>query len=181
MSNLTSYIVFWMVFFVLLGAFWYVIDRRYGVKSYRIWFNLTHKDPLSDDIEAGFIYNRKTRHKVMMATLVSTVQTAMALFSIESINLLVELILWIVEVPMTMVGFLIGPWAYKLWQGRGEVFDALDEINAKGEAKAAEEKAVEEVVEADPEPEPADEPEVVEKPDDPDDPRDMMRRYTDKH
>ena len=131
MSNLTSYIVFWMVMFVLLGTFWYIVDRRYGVKWYRRWHNLTNEKSLPDDVEVGFIFNRKSRHKALMAGILSTVQTVLALFSIESINLLVELILWIVEVPMTMLGFMIGPWGYKLWLGRGEVFDALDEINAK--------------------------------------------------
>ena len=186
MSSLTSYITFWMIFFVLLGAFWYVIDRRFGVKWYRVWFNLTHKDPLPSDVEAGFIYNRKTRNKVMMATLLSTLQTVAALFSLETINLLVELILWIVEVPMTMVEFLIGPWAYRLWRGRNEMYDALDEINAKSEKTASADVVSEpkkEVVESE---EPAEKPEEKEttepaKDDDSDDPRDMMRRYTDKH
>lgn len=163
--------------FVLLGTFWYIVDRRFGVKWYRRWHNLTNKNPLPTDVEVGFIYNRKSRHKALMAGVLSTVQTVLALFSMESINLLVELILWIVEVPMTMLGFLIGPWGYKLWLGRGEMFDALDEINAKSQPE--DEKAEEPVEEKAPEPEPEPEPEPKDDPED-DDPRDMMSRYTDK-
>lgn len=175
MSGLTSYIVFWMVLFVLLGAFWYIIDRRFGVKWYRFWYKLTNKDPLPDDVEVGFIFNRKSRHKALMATGLSTIQTVAALYSIETINLLVELILWIVEVPMTMLGFLVGPWAYKLWKGRDDVFDALDEINAKdikGKPLPEEDPTAVKSPEAREEAKP--------DPDDPEDPRDMMRKYTDK-
>lgn len=203
MSQLTSYIAFWIILFILLGAFWYVMDRRFGVKWYRRWFNLTHRDPLPAGVEAGFIYNRKSRHKAVMATLLSTVQTVAALFTLESINLLVELILWIVEVPMTMLGFMIGPWAYRLWKGRDEVFDKLDEFHVKtrleekdekSEAKAEKPKTepesprvsepAEPVQEKQPEekPEPpSPEPKKDDDDDGPDDPRDMLRRYTDKH
>ena len=177
MSGLTSYITFWMVLFVLLGAFWYIIDRRFGVKWYRFWYNLTNKVPLADDVEVGFIFNRKSRHKVLMATGLSTIQTVAALYSIESINLLVELILWIVEVPMTMFGFLIGPWAYKLWKGRGDVFDALDEINAK-DTKGK--PLPEEDLTAKPETASAEEESVEKDSDEPENARDMMRKYTDK-
>jgi hypothetical protein len=166
-----------MVLFVLLGAFWYVIDRRFGVKWYRLWHNLTNKKPLPAEVEVGFIFNRKSRHKALMATLLSTVQTVAALYSIETINLLVELILWIVEVPMTMLGFMIGPWAYKLWKGRDDVFDALDEINAKDTKGKPLPEDVPETIEAE---EVIEEKEEEKDNDEPEDPRDMMRRYTDK-
>ena len=178
MSTLTSYIVFWMVLFVLLGAFWYIIDRRFGVKWYRFWYKLTNKDPLPDDVEVGFIFNRKSRHKALMATGLSTIQTVAALYSIESINLLVELILWIVEVPMTMLGFMIGPWAYKLWRGRGDVFDALDEINAKDKKGNPLPESEPDTATASPKTE--DESGAGSDSDEPEDPRDMMRKYTDK-
>lgn len=184
MSNLTSYIIFWMVLFVLLGTFWYIVDRRYGVKWYRFWYKLTNKDPLPDDVEVGFIFNRKSRHKAIMAGMLSTIQTVAALATIDQINLLVELILWIVEVPMTMIGFMLGPWTYKLWRGRDEVFEALDEINSKdriGKPLPSEEstktppREVVEEIKAEKEPEPK------EDADEDDDPRDMMSRYTDRH
>lgn len=167
-----------MVLFVLLGAFWYIMDRRFGVKWYRFWYKLTNKDPLPDDVEVGFIFNRKSRHKVIMATGLSTIQTVAALYSIETINLLVELILWIVEVPMTMLGFMIGPWAYKLWKGRHDVYDALDEINAKDtKGKPLPESSP---VTPTVSPKTEEESSSEKDSDEPEDPRDMMRKYTDK-
>ncbi|MGJ8638460.1 MAG: hypothetical protein ACSHYA_03630 [Opitutaceae bacterium] len=128
MSSYTSYIIFWMVIFVLLGAFWYIVDRMHGVRWYRRWYRLTHSDPLPANIVVGFIYNRRSRHKVVMATVLSTVQTFIALTSVETLNLLVELVLWIVEIPMVMLGFAIGPLAFKLWKRKDEMLDAVDDF-----------------------------------------------------
>ena len=199
MSNYTSYIIFWMVMFVILGAFWYVLDRRHGVKWYRFWFRMTHKDPLPDDVVVGFIYNRRSRHKVVMATILSTLQTFIALFSVDTLNLLVELILWIVEIPMTMVGFAIGPLVFKIWRRKDEMLDAVDDLEQKY-LGGDEERKPEPKVESKPEPEPPVEekkeevkPEPVEeKPkeepapekkdddddDEPPDPRAMFEKYT---
>ncbi|MGJ8654168.1 MAG: hypothetical protein ACSHX8_12920 [Opitutaceae bacterium] len=128
MSNYTSYIIFWMVMFIILGAFWYVLDRLHGVRWYRYWYGLTHRDPLPQNVVVGFVYNRRSRHKVVMATIVSTVQTFVALTSLESINLLVELVLWIVEIPMVMVGFAIGPLVFKVWKRKDKMLDAIDDF-----------------------------------------------------
>ena len=143
MSTLTSYIIFWMILFVLLGAFWYVIDRHYGVKWYRRWYRLTRPEPLAEDVVAGFVFNRRTRHKALMAAILSTVQTVVALIQIENLNLLVELILWIVEVPMTLIGFAVGPWAYRLWRRKDAVFDKIDEWEQGGAKQAEKEENAE--------------------------------------
>lgn len=128
MSNYTSYIIFWMVMFTMLGAFWYIVDRLHGVRWYRRWYALTHREPLPQDVTVGFVYNRRSRHKVVMATVVSTVQTFVALTSVESLNLLVELILWIVEIPMVMLGFAIGPLVFKVWKRKDTMLDAIDDF-----------------------------------------------------
>lgn len=193
MSAMTSYIVFWMIFFVLLGAFWYVIDRHYGVKWYRRWFRLTHKEPLPEDVVAGFVYNRRTRHKALMATVLSTIQTGIALVQMDNLNLLVELILWIVEVPMTLVGFGLGPWAYRLWRRKDAVFDKIDEWEGavkpdEDEANGPKAKRGRAAIEAElaamqaetKETKPEAEPKEAEPPKKPDDPRDALRRYTDR-
>jgi hypothetical protein len=191
MSTLTSYIAFWMILFVLLGAFWYVIDRRYGVHWYRRWYRLTRPEPLPEGIVAGFVYNRRTRHKALMATVLSTLQTALALLQGENLNLLVELVLWLVEVPMTLLGFALGPWAYRLWQRKDVVFDKLDEWEG-GSGMKEKEKGGREAIEAEleamrearraREAEAASPPPAEPKRDDPppENPRDAIRRYTDR-
>ena len=104
MANITSYLIFWIVMFVILGAFWYVVDRRFGQGVYRFWYRLTHEKPLPENVRRGFVYNRRTRHKAFMATILSTIQSVLVLVNMENFNPLVELILWIVEVPVTLLG-----------------------------------------------------------------------------
>ena len=203
MANMTSYLVFWIVMFVILGAFWYVVDRRFGQGVYRFWYRLTHENPLPNDVRRGFVYNRKTRHKAFMAAVLSTAQSVVTVMNIEQVNLLVELILWIVEVPVTLLGFGIGPWVYKLWNRKDEVFDAIDDLEsgeksiidlAKGKKgkseREAEKKTKREELEAELDAEmqrireekeksASDEKDSSKKGGDDDvDPRDMIRRYT---
>lgn len=183
MANITSYLVFWIVMFVILGAFWYVVDRRYGQRAYRAWYRLTHEKPLPEGVQRGFVFNRRTRHKALMATLLSTTQSVIAVASIAQPNLLVELILWIVEVPATLLGFAIGPWVYKIWARRGEVFDAIDDLESgeKSLMDLARGKKEKEPT-SEPAPEPSEPPPAApEKKGDGDDdidPREMIRRYT---
>lgn len=175
MANLTSYLVFWIVMFVILGAFWYVVDRQYGQRLYRFWYGLTHEHPLPDSVRRGFVFNRKTRHKALMATLLSTAQSIAAVMTVAQPNLLVELILWIVEVPVTLLGFAIGPWVFSVWRRKDEVFDAIDDIESG-------EKGIGSVFSHSKKEEPRKEkpaPSTPRKDDDDDvDPRDMIRRYT---
>jgi hypothetical protein len=117
-----------MVMFTMLGAFWYIVDRLHGVRWYRRWYRLTHESPLPANVTVGFVYNRRSRHKVVMAAVVSTLQTFIALTSVESLNLLVELILWIVEIPMVMLGFAIGPLVFKVWKRKDTMLDAIDDF-----------------------------------------------------
>lgn len=162
--------------FVILGAFWYVVDRKYGQRFYRFWYGLTHEKPLPETVQRGFVYNRKTRHKALMATLLSTAQSIVAVMSVAQPNLLVELILWIVEVPVTLLGFAIGPWVFSVWRRKDEVFDAIDDIESgekgigsvfSGSAK----KVAKEEPKASVAPPKGDD-------DDDIDPREMIRRYT---
>jgi len=164
--------------FTILGAFWYVLDRRYGVGVYRKWYRLTHENPLPDNVSRGFVYNRKTRHKALMATILSTIQSVIAVASIEQPNLLVELILWIVEVPMTLLGFAIGPWVYRLWKRRDEMFDAIDDLESgdKGVGEMFKKKNSSKTSAEDLNP--AKEEETKPRDDDDIDPREMIRRYT---
>lgn len=187
MSNHTSYLIFWMLIFVILGIFWYIIDRRYGVSIYRFWFKLSRKNPLPEEVVRGFVYKRKTRHKALMATVLSSAQSIIMLVAAAKPNLLVELILWIVEIPMTLIGFALGPWAYQIWNRKEKVFDTIDDLESgktsvtdlirfSGERGASEEPAP--LKPADTEKEkPVTPPTGKNKPEDP---RDMIRRYTNR-
>jgi hypothetical protein len=189
MAEYTSYLAFWMVMFVLLGAFWYIVDRKYGVRWYRLWYRLTHEHPLPPEIVCGFVYNRRARHRSFMATLLSTVQTVVVIWSAGNPNLLIELILWIVEIPLTMVGFAVGPLAFKIWGRKEELFDTIDDLE-QGKTSLGDlihkkdgesESVASQPAAAAPEQPNEKAPGKPSRPkDDPpdDDPREMLRRYT---
>ena len=110
MFSLTSYVVFWVLVFLVLGIFWYGVDKKYGAKLRRWWINRGRKEklPLEDD-RGLFVYKRSTKRKFTVAAVVSTIQTLFVWFNTE-VNPLVEVILWAVEIPVTMIGFyLAGP------------------------------------------------------------------------
>lgn len=137
MLTVTQYVVFWAILFTVLGMVWYNFDRRWGVKVYRRWYGLTHKDPLPAGEERGFIYKRSTSAKVTAATVVSTIQSILAVWNSE-VNPLVELIMWVAEVPVTLLGFYAGPFAYALWQKKEAVFETIDKVESGEVSIAAE-------------------------------------------
>ena len=47
------------------------------------------------------------------------------------INPLAEFIMWIVEVPITLLGFICGPFAFRLWKDRDGLFDTIDRVKNK--------------------------------------------------
>ena len=114
MFTVTTYAIFWIIIFLVLGVKWYVLDRTFGVKLYRFCYKLTHEHPLPPDDERGFIFRQTTKRKLFMATLVSTLQSALALLY-SDVNPLLELFMWGFEVPVTLFGFYSAPYIYKWW------------------------------------------------------------------
>ncbi len=133
MLSIPHYVMLWCILFTIIGAVWYNLDRRYGVKLYRWWYDLTHKDPLPEGEQRGFVYNRSTKARFTAAWVVSTVQSVAVILT-TPVNPLVELIMWLFEVPVTMLGFYLGPYLYRLWQRSDVVFDAMDRLEHRAES-----------------------------------------------
>lgn len=112
--------------FVVFGVFWYILDRSKGVAWYRVWHKWTHREPLAEDVIQGFIFNRKTRVKLTAATIISTIQSIIAVVFGSDINLLAEFLLWIFEVPATMIGMGLGSLLFPLWSRKDKAFNLLD-------------------------------------------------------
>lgn len=110
--------------FFIVGTMIYILDRSMkGV--YRWWYDMTHRDPLEED--RGFIFNRRTRTKFTVATIITTIQTGLAIWLTET-NLLTELILWPLSIPILVLGFYTGPFIFRIWDRRAPVMDKLDEL-----------------------------------------------------
>lgn len=144
--GLSGFFASWVFVFVVVGAFWYVVDKRLGVLVYRWWYAMTHKDPLPDGPPQGFIFNQQAKARFSAALTLCVVQSSLAIFAAH-VDPSREIISLFLEVPLLMLGFYFGPWLDRLWQSKDEILDTVDklesgEISIKGEIEEASEKAM---------------------------------------
>lgn len=119
----------YLIAYLFFAIVCYSLDRRFGVAIYRWWYNFSHKEPLPAETIRGFIYNRPAKNRATMATIVSLLESLVVVYFLH-INPLVGLIVWLVGIPLTLIGFLIGPFSYRLWQKREVLFQTVDKVEA---------------------------------------------------
>ena len=126
---------------VIEGALLYVIDARVGVRAYRWWYDLTHRDPLPSDVERGFLLNRKANARFTVATVVALVQNWIALEAgwLDPFTAMLTLAL---EVPVLMGGFYLGPGLRRLWGRKDPLLDVVDQLESGETSIGAEMKRV---------------------------------------
>jgi hypothetical protein len=124
MFSVETYIIFWAIIYVAFGFAFYILDRTKGVKWYRKWYNWTHKESMPDDVVRGFIFNREFKWKAVVAFVISTIQSILAIST--EVDPLVELFMWFFEMPLLLFGFLLGPFIYRIWGKREQIFNKVD-------------------------------------------------------
>lgn len=137
---MSAYITFRIILGILLGIASYSLDRRFGLGWYKWWYDMTHEHPQPATEERGFVYNKPTRVKAFAALVLSSIVSVVSVYTAAS-NPLAELVLWVVTMPAIVIGLLIGPHFYKIWQKRDKVFDTVDkwergEVDLSDELKA---------------------------------------------
>jgi len=119
-------IVFWSIIFFFVGAFWQIIDSILGVKVFRIWYNLTHKEPLMPEIRRGFITKRGSKANAFWAFIGSLVLCLLFVFQGDA-GSLTKMMLWFLGIPVIMIGFYFGgPGLKKMWKKRDIFFEKFD-------------------------------------------------------
>jgi len=126
---------------VIEGALLYVIDARVGVRAYRWWYDLTHRDPLPPDVERGFILNRKANARFSVATVVALVQNWIAL-EMGWLDPFLAMLTVAIEVPVLMGGFYLGPGLRNLWRRKDPLLDVVDQLESGETSIGAEMKRV---------------------------------------
>jgi hypothetical protein len=126
------YCTSWTVAFFFAGMIWYVLDRQYCTRFYRRVYNLFHERPLEKSEVKGLIYGQKTSRKFVWAFIISTTQTGLIIWGVafSLFNPLVEFLLWLAEIPIMVLGMLVGPHVFNLWSHRQKAFTAIDDIEA---------------------------------------------------
>lgn len=125
----SSFLLSWSLVFLFAGAILYIIDRAFGRRVYRWWYDMTHEHPLDAEHQIGFIYGRKADARFFAAVAVTLVQGTIAIAHDES-TLPNEVLSMLIEVPCLMAGFYVGPWLDRLWGGRSKVFTAVDQFES---------------------------------------------------
>ena len=126
---------------VIGGALLYVIDARMGVRAYRWWYDLTHRDPLPADVERGFILNRKANARFSVAIVVALVQTWIAL-EMGWLDPFLAMLTVLLEVPVLMGGFYLGPGLRNLWRRKDPLLAVVDQLESGETSIGAEMKRV---------------------------------------
>jgi hypothetical protein len=126
---------------VIEGALLYVIDARVGVRVYRWWYDLTHRDPMAPDVERGFILNRKANARFSVATVVALVQNWIAL-EMGWLDPFLAMLTVAIEVPVLMGGFYLGPGLRNLWRRKDPLLAVVDQIESGETSIGAEMKRV---------------------------------------
>ena len=129
MFTITSYMMFWSIFFIIFGIALYIFDRTKLVKLCRWWYNHTHKEDLPvDAMGKGFFFNRSGKTKLFWMAFVSLVQSI--LFRGIEVNPGIEFFMFFVEILFLWFGFLIGPFIYrKVYKNREEILETIDGLD----------------------------------------------------
>lgn len=126
------YVFSWILAFFCAGILWYLLDRRFFTRPYRLIYNLFHKTPLPAEVERGIIYRQSTGRKFAWAFAFSTVQSVLVVWvrGIAHINPLVEILTWLIEMPALVAGMFAGPTVYGWWINRFKFYKAVDDVES---------------------------------------------------
>lgn len=122
-------ILSWFFVYFVIGANLYVLDKKYGVVLYNKWkkYSSNNMEEYKDDYTKGFIYNRRTRVKILWASNISFVFSLSVFLGGYSL-LPVEIVMFFLEIPVTFLGILVGPFYAKLLRMSERTVEKLDEF-----------------------------------------------------
>lgn len=92
--------------------FW--LDRKIGIKLYRPWYNISHKDPLPSEEIKGFLIRRPFRVRFIHAVVLTAIEVTLSVFFLKATNPLEDLLYGVPVLLGLMVGFYLAPLFIKI-------------------------------------------------------------------
>ena len=130
---------------LVLGVSLYYLDLKKGVKWFRSWYNLTHKEPSDEPLKKGFIHKQAFSAKFALALIISLI-IAVVLYLSGSLNVFIILLSCIIILATTIVGFYAGPLVFtKLVPKIDELKSVLEKIDVLEEKLIKKESEAEEI------------------------------------
>jgi len=126
--SIHTYIICSLLIYFLVGISCYLFDRKVGVGLQKKKYNLMHEVPLAEGEEFGFLFNRKLSVKFAWAGMVAAVTSVMLVVFFET-NPVIEVFTWFFDAFMVTAGMLVGPFAWKIVQGREKIIEKIDDVH----------------------------------------------------
>ncbi len=127
-GSLLWYIAQCLVAYVIVGIAVYFLDRKAIVPTWRWLYDLAHTHPLPPSRFKGLLYGQKTQWRVTTAFIISTTQSIYMVWY-GKVDPLVELPMWLLEVPAMLLGFTLGYPLHQLYLRRTKVYDTIDNLD----------------------------------------------------
>lgn len=119
-----------IVALLVLGAGWYLVDQKWGIRWYRLYYNFTRKEPLADNEDMGFLHHRKAQDRVKCIAVIVVLQTLL----IAILWGLLSAIIWIAPQFIFMtIGMYLMVFIRGQWQRSAGIFEVLDKIESGDE------------------------------------------------
>ncbi|MBI1286243.1 MAG: hypothetical protein GC178_01580 [Flavobacteriales bacterium] len=134
-----------LAFFIGLaaGIAYYFLDYKSLTNSYRSWYKLTHKDPLPNDVEQGFVYAQPFSGKLYSAVFIAMIITVIIILT-GSANILIQLLYGVFIMVGLMVSFYLAPLIFRHAPSNvsklKKHLDRIDEMEADLKTDKLEEK-----------------------------------------
>jgi uncharacterized membrane-anchored protein YhcB (DUF1043 family) len=124
-----------IILFLLLGVLIYYLDSSFGLRLYRSWYGMTHKEPLPESEVKGFLINQPMSSRISVALVITSIGAVISFLSPRFWDNTLQIVLTIMALAVGLVvGFMFAPAILKAVPGRvKKVVDYAEQVES-GEA-----------------------------------------------
>jgi hypothetical protein len=134
MDKMTYATYFWSVlgFLLVVGAILYVLDRFAGTAIKRFFWALTHdkRTRMPDHLRTGFIFGQHIRTRAKVAAFIALGETALSI-TFGNVNPFLEIITSIIDIPVLLAGFYLGPILLRLLGVADAVLERVEDVELR--------------------------------------------------
>lgn len=126
-----AYIICSLLVYLIAGMNYYIFDRSVVSRIFS-WTDRWVGDPNNPGPKRGLIYGRTIGTQAIWASIITIVSSVV--LWLNGSNLMIEVWTSLFDTTMVLLGFLLGPFAYKIWCGRNVAIGTVDRIHKKAQS-----------------------------------------------
>lgn len=124
MREFGSYLFWWCLGYYAFGWTLHVLDRRYGIPTYRAWYRWTRWKELTE--ERGWIYEHERGRRHRRTQLISAVQSAFTIYWGGTQYPIAEIAATVIEGIVLYWGFMHGKLLWNVLEKQDQMGEAYD-------------------------------------------------------